>query len=269
MVVLNEFVDVVPSGMHRNKSATSILLKDELLGAMPTGFREVPDMLVDDDALVGGAVTYSTRPTVSCGTAQPTVADRIAHCASLNGVNATWDGAVNGNNAQGEWKLVTFNGTHEVWRDERTKLLWSDALGATNWCRASGVSGGGPYGQVDPSGYCNSGVNQDQTTPESWCTEDVGFATPAIYDSMKGGMRWTATASAPAVRWRLPTRTDFLQAEIDGIRFAVPNSIAVYWTSTMVSFDRQYASSFYGTFGGVFSVDFRNISTPKVRCIGR
>ncbi len=144
--VTGSFVDFVASMLHRDKTAQQMTLKQELEGTTPAGNRKVPDINKDDDGYTGGSVTYATRPTQVCGTVQDTVEARVTHCALQNTTLASWDGSVSGNAGQGLWKLVTYNGTHEVWRDERTKLLWSDHLGQTNWCRATGSSGGGPYG---------------------------------------------------------------------------------------------------------------------------
>lgn len=257
--------------LHRDRTATQKTLQEELAigsGSLPSGYRLVPDITKDDDGQSGGSVTLATRPTVSCGTSQSTVAERIASCAIANPAMATWDGSTMGNAGEGVWKLVTYNSTHEVWRDERTKWLWSDRLGTTNWCRGTGSSGGGPFAQADPSGYCTNGANQNQTTPESWCTEATGLNTPSAYDSMKGGMRLAATSSSPSVVWRLPTKYDYALAEINGLRFTLPNLSFNFMSATVSTLNRQSAW-FYDADGGYFDAGFRNAGTYSMRCIGR
>lgn len=265
-------VDLLASNMLRDKTAGQLGLKAELaLGsaALPSGYRYVPDIMKDDDGL-GGSVTLGTRPSVVCGTTQKTVELRVADCALANSDMATWDGASNGHAGEGQWKLVTYNGTHEVWRDERTKLIWSDNLGTTNWCRASGSSGGGPFGQVDPNNICDNIANQPvQAVPESWCTEHSAFNTPATYDSAKGGMRLAATSSSPSVIWRLPTRADFFQAEVDGFRFPLPNMNVSFWTATTLSYMRNAGWIFGGASGGHVDGGYRYTATYSVRCVGR
>jgi hypothetical protein len=272
------FVDFMASALHRDQTTAQITLKAELaqgVTALPAGYRKFPrignDILPtagDDDGYIGGSVTYALRPATSCGTNQSTVADRIAHCASQNPTRSTWDGSVSGNSGQGVWKLVTYNGAHEVWRDERTGLLWSDNLGTTNWCRASGASGGGPFGQVDQYNYCDNVTYQNQVTPESWCTEDPGVSTPGTYDSMKGGMRSAATATSPSVVWRLPTKWDYNQAETDGIRFPLPNMSFNFWSASVYTLFRISAWNFYGALGS-FGTASRNGAGTSVRCVGR
>ncbi len=267
------FLNFMASQMHRDRATSQNTLAQELaLGtaAVQSTYRQVPDITKDDDGYVGGSVTYALRPATPCGTTQSTVAGRIADCAAQNPTRSTWDGPTKGNAGQGVWKLVTYNSTHEVWRDERTTLLWSDTLvGTTSWCVASGNSGGGPYGEVDPFNYCDDISYQNQVTPESRCTEDAGLSTPGIYDSMKGGMRFAATGTSPSVVWRLPTAYDYQMANIDGIRFPLPNMAGLFfWSATVNSSDRELALVFGGGDGAFFG-DGRNVAAYSVRCVGR
>jgi hypothetical protein len=113
-----------------------------------------------------------------CGKTDATVTSKIADCAAKNPSVATWDGTAKGISGEGSWTLVTVyssavgdtDGTtcnttacYEVWRDNRTGLLWSDALdesGTTtfNWCHASGANNSSSvnsaYRSADPNGYC-------------------------------------------------------------------------------------------------------------------
>lgn len=266
------FVELFASTMLRDKTAAQISLRAELnLGttALPSGYRYAPDMTKDDDGMMGGSVTLGTRASSVCGTTQTTIEARIADCAATNSAMATWDGATKGVSGEGQWKLVTYNGTHEVWRDERTKLIWSDSLGTGNWCRASGSSGGGPFAQVDPSSICTNVANQSQVTPESWCTEYPGLNTPSTYDSAKGGMRLAATSASPSVVWRLPTRADFNQAEIDGIRHPLPHFDEDFWSASIYSASRNIAWYFSGYYGGMVQAAFRDNNSLSIRCVGR
>jgi hypothetical protein len=269
--VLGSFVVFMASQMYRDPATPQNTLAQELaLGttAVQSTYRQVPNITKDDDGYVGGSVTFALRPATPCGTTQSTVAARIADCAAQNPTRSTWDGPTNGNAGQGVWKLVTYNSTHEVWRDERTTLLWSDNLGTGNWCRASGSSGGGPYGQVDPFNFCDNVANQDQVTPESWCTEDAGLSTPGTYDSMKGGMRFAATGTSPSVVWRLPTWYDYKLADVNGIRFPLPNMATNFWSASVYTLGRGNAWYFFGDYG-TFSVTGRNTAGSFVRCVGR
>lgn len=270
----DDYVDVSPSGMLRDKTATQLTLRQELDlrgAALPTGYRAIPDLTKDDDGSSGNSVTFATRPSVICGTTQTNIADRVQHCATQNPTTSTWNGATQGHAAQGKWKLVTNNGTHEVWRDEMTGLVWSDYLVTDNWCRAAGNSGGGPAGEDDPSDFCDSPVYQDQTTPVSYCTEGLGYDTPPAYDSMKGGMRLTGSATSPSVRWRLPTAWDHQLAELHGIRYVLPNSGLNYWSSSGYSLVRSLALYTSGTVPGAVGGGYNRDSNVdiSVRCVGR
>lgn len=276
--VTRSFPDFIASMMHREKTAVQKTLRQELeLGtaALPTGYRIVPligsDIIPtpgDDDGDGSGSVTFATRPATPCGASQDTVEGRIADCAAANGATAEWDGSVNGNSGQAVWKLVTYNSGREVWRDERTQLIWSDRLGQTNWCRASGSSGGGAFAEADQYGYCDNITYQpNQGFPESWCREDPALDTPSIYDAMKGGMRLTATATSPSIVWRLATKWDWHIAEVDGIRFPLPNMLYFFWSSTLYATGRNSAWSFVGSHGNIGPA-FRN-GTLSVRCVGR
>jgi hypothetical protein len=270
-IIVNSFVDLMASMIHRDKTADQMLLSEEIAGDLISGNRKVPDITKDDDALTGTAVTYASRPTQVCGTTQTTIEARVAHCAAQNTSLASWDGSAKGNAGQGLWKLVTYNGTHEVWRDERTTLLWTDHLGQTNWCIASGNSGGGPYAQVDPNSICDDSGNQNQTTPESWCTEDASFNSPTAYDSMKGGMRLSATATTPSITWRLPTLWDYNLAEIDGIRYVLPNlgnGAGWAWSASIFSVNRSRAWVFQVTNTHIFDFANRISALGSVRCVG-
>jgi hypothetical protein len=153
-------------------------------------------------------------------------------------------------------------GGKEVWRDERTELLWGDYIANDTWCKATG------NGEVDPSGYCTGNT-------QSYCAEGGSRIkalagedwTTGVYDATKGGMGAVATASSPSVRWRLPTRNDWYIAEADGIRYVLPNMLYSFWSATVYSNARVNAWVFDGYVGGM-NLDNRSNSN-SVRCLGR
>jgi hypothetical protein len=190
---------------------------------------------------------------------------------------------------EGSWTLVTVykhgaaNGTtcdstcREVWRDDRTGLVWSDKIGSfsANWCGAAGSSNrsGSPYAEDDPAGICDSEFSQSQTSPVSLCFEDSDWlTTPTVatdgstfeYDSAKGGMRKLTT---PSVRWRLPTINDWKLANVNGVRRVLPNMSSSFWSASVRSGDRSYAWLFNGYYGYI-NYDYRSQGN-SVRCVGR
>ena len=280
------------SNVHRNQAAGGGNVMSQVAETttyagvgLPGGYREVPTIATDDDGYVSvgvtsSLVTLSTRPTGNCGTTQNTVSARITECASINGAAATWDGKFKANAGQGIWKLVTRAAANkEVWQDQRTGLLWSSVVTTSDsWCRAAGNAEAG-----DPSNYCNS-VSYQPSYPiaESWCAE-VGPTSMAeaagssetwstgTYASAKGGMGKTSTASSPSVRWRLPTRYDYQMADINGIRFVMPEMVTTgsgpEWTASVYSFNRGFAWVFTGS-TGLVTVNACS-GTLNARCVGR
>jgi hypothetical protein len=316
---------VLASGAHRDQTASQITYAQEAATGLGTGYRAVPNILKDDDGYTASAnaVLKLTRPTAGtwqlgptaagtrkvCGKSPTpnTIAGRISDCLSKNPGAATWNGAANGISGEGSWKLVSVYSTsvpddgttacdatcYEVWRDERTGLLWSDRLGESgaaptttaNWCRAAGNMQTAATTLVD----IDSGVagnqdcgDQDNTNPtktnfaynESWCAE-VGLTTPTgitagvtnittfEFDSAKGGMRWTTT---PAAKWRLPTKFDFEVADHNGIRHVLPNMATGFWSASVFSYNRSYAWRFFGNYGPVY--DLTRVNPIGVRCVG-
>ena len=234
---------------------------------LPAGYRDVPDVTKDDDGYDNSSspVVKVVRTSFSdCGTSQSTIASRIAHCAAKIGADATWDGAIKGTAGQGLWKLVTRNGaSKEVWQDQRTGLLWSSkSVTDSEWCKASGNQ------QNHVSGNCSSISTSycAEVSPLTSAFGDETWATPT-YAPAKGGM---GANSTPSVRWRLPTIYDYKLADVNGIRFVMPDmgaSGSVEWSASLVSHDRSGAWSFDSSDGAV-NLDLRS-STYSVRCVAR
>lgn len=242
--------------------------------ALPTTggyvYREVPQNNLDNEGYVGGSVTYATRPGTDCGTSG-TLANRIASCALANVASTPWNGAIKGNSGQGVWNLVTRSGANnEVWQDQNTGLLWSSDVttNANNWCEGAG--------SADPTdtGYC-------ATNTYSYCVEVLtpasasdgtgrGGTWTTVYSAKKGGM---GLQSSPSVAWRLPTNNDFYEADINGLKFVMPdagsNTVTTsQWSATVLGganstawlFDPRVMSNNY--------TGDRASSGTTVRCVG-
>jgi hypothetical protein len=296
------FSDLVASNMHRDVATAQMTLTTEISTLVyAPGYRDIPDVTKDDDGYNGSSpVLKATRPANTCGTTQATIAARIADCEEVNGSctngalttkatceadsstwtsTATWIGANKGISGEGTWRLVTrAAGGQEVWRDERTGLIWGDSAGSNTWCRASGnaqtlAQDGTGSGICDPADPIGHGA-QD-IMPTSICAES-GSLAPAlggedwvtgVYDVSKGGMGAVATGSSPSVRWRLPTKYDWHAADNNGIRFVLPNMDNAFWSASVVSYNRDYAWNFGGYYGSI-GASGRNVNRA-VRCVGR
>ena len=219
--------------------------------------------------IVGG------RPSIACGTSG-VIEARIADCSNLNGVKAFYDGKKFGQSGEGDWKLVTrtANG-YEVWRDERTKLLWSDVLSATyNWYRAAGYASN-DTNVANTGGYnATPGSGVQPNPPVSVCVDAAliptlsgsdPFTSPAVEDQRKGNLNY---AGNPSVIWRLPTIEDWKLAEVNGIRKVLKDVEGWFWSATS-SFHRHAPWMINTIDGGIQYWTGRDNSTQiRTRCIG-
>lgn len=254
---------------HTDKGVTASKLTEDFATTAPAGRLVVKNK--DDDGQSGTNVTFASRAAAACGVSQATLADKIADCTS------TWL-ASNGNSGQGSWTLVQVkvieqadpaiptdlctggNKCSEIWRDDRTQLLWSDVLhDAKNWCHASGSKQGTT---------CSNATNQDQTTPFSLCAEDGGHNTDSTYDLLKGEFR--LASGSIKTRWWLPTRYDWMEAEENGIRFVLPQMNKDFWSASALATDASKAWLFSnaGNSGGGLSTQVMT-NTLAVRCVGQ
>ncbi len=266
------------SNANRDKNTTQITQLQETVTyagtSLPNNYREMPFVSKDDDGSFSSNATKVVRTTfVNCGLTQTTITARISDCATLNGVNATWDGQVKGNNGFGVWKLVTRTAANiEVWRDERTGLLWSSKVATSkNWCKASGNNNSSVvtntnFKENDPNGTCTNSSNQNTTTaPISYCLENAQFDTSNVNAAGKAGLK---ASSTPTVRWRLPTLNDYLQAQVDGINLVLPDFSTSYeWTATINSANTSQAWM-YRPASTIIATNPRS-NNRDVRCVGR
>lgn len=131
---------------------------------------------------------------------------------------------------------------------------------------------GGPLQPAAPISYCAESASLNPPAGDDWLTPN--------YISAKGKMGKNST---PSVRWRLPTTTDFKQADINGIRFVFPDmglsgsnrpspdgSLGGQnsnWVHTTRSTAPSSAQIFY-TSSGNFASSTKN-GTNHIRCVGR
>ena len=287
-----DYISVAPSGAFRDPGTSQITIAEETGRGLPANYHTVPVLAQDGTFSTIVPLVNHTQTSVDCGYLQSSIDERIADCSAKAGAAAVWDGPLLGSGTEGVWKLVSSHNSKEVWRDERTHLIWSDQLGkTTSWCRAAGAREAS-----DTKNYGCSNFGDDPTNPfrvyflagaqikpsaglaESWCAEAFNLSTPSgfnandrSYDDAKGGMRLGNTAVR--VAWRLPTKQDYLQAELDGIRKVVPNMSGFYYhTATPDGEGSPNAVTFWGTQGMMgyypyYSNRSRTTYT-HVRCVG-
>lgn len=300
------------SGMHRDKSVPQLTLNEEnnnFSGLsdeyLPTSvpnyydsakpYREVTSIMKDDDGSAADQNIFPTPPRASWGQTQcgvgvtmTTIDLKISDCGAKFGSLSAWDGVTSGNAGQGRWTLVVrkinaSTGTMvEVWRDERTMMLWSSLVSESiNWCKASGSSGtsnttvANRYKEADPSNICNNSANQNQAVGVpvvSACLEDLGFTTTDSDININGKADLNLTSS-PKIHWRIPTFYDYEVAEYNGIRFVMPDMGTqrtvplVEWTGTINSANRAEAWGINSMDGAHRTINRSDLA--GVRCIGR
>lgn len=239
------------SGIFRDKNSTQLTYMSEISSSSGlSNVRTIPDIRFDDDGTDGKTVSSRTnlnRPTNTCGIGKTeTLAQKITDCLSKNEKTATWDGKLYATAGESVWKLVTFSetesGTFEIWYDSRTQMLWSDIVSASaNWCQASGSD----LPQTDVVGVPCASLGKGQ----SLCTN---------YDPIE----------LPKVNWRLPTRNDYLQGDLDGLRFVLKFDTSNAWTATTAT-NATVRKSAWG-----YNISTANLMAEEmtelrhVRCIG-
>ena len=328
------------SFIHRDKGIsdpTQISLADAKGNdSLPSEYREIPVVATDDygtpntasvNRVVRGTNEWNGGvPRRICGEGIASIADRIANCDTVHTIKPDWDhtptdgainwqGAINGNASEGNWTLVTVyssiadedngdpctTGCYEVWRDDRTGLIWSDRLGdhsntvnsgKWNWCVATGNTEDNTNGVECRQSQAGSLNNQalslcaqgiGLTTPDSrWTeTDNTNLGAPTytganeILDA-KGGMRLEANhdpaGSSPVMRWRVPTVHDYFAGLANGVFYVLPHihyTTAPWgeWSASVYATVRDSAWLFGGSGGGIAYAG-RN-GTSGVRCVGR
>lgn len=241
------------SGIHRAQGKALITYATEInIDSDSADIRPIPDMRLDDEGADGKNVntrTEKVRPSAFCGlTLKATLKEKIADCATKNSDKAIWNGTTEAGSAEAIWKLVSLGElpstgeTFEIWLDGRTGMVWSHiAETEANWCQASGS-------QLTTSD--NVGENCATTGKGQKLCADLSIA------------------ELPGVTWRLPTRHDFLQADIDGIRFVLIPGTTTYWTATTSSdVTARNKAWTYNMLNGTLVAELMN-TTRSIRCIG-
>lgn len=240
----------VRSQLHRLRLTSVLSTAQESANAesLPVGYDNIPNIFEADDGFGSNSrsVIHAPHSGQSCGvgTAFATIQERMTNCETLNPGQASWKALSSGNAGEGNWSLVLRNvDGKEIWLDETTNYLWSDVVAdATGWCDASG----------NRQGIADGGkVDCQILGTRSLCADS---ALPGIPESQ--------------VSWRLPTRGDFLQADLDGARFVLRNvSTMSFWTATVNGSNRDEAWSILQSTGALSAVS--RAEGRAVRCIGR
>ncbi len=248
----------INSGIHREKGAPVLTYALEIKKTLANDvsdilYRIIPSMEKDDEGSSKNVITLSSlgRPRVECGSGTFTGIDaRIIDCATKNGESAVWDGIKYASNAESKWRLVRRSTSgNEIWLDELSGMVWSDLIttdagvNVFNWCRASG------------------------NTESDTATETVDCSSFAAMEKVCVGM--VSDGIGTDIKWRLPTRNDILQSDLNGSRFVLKKESDVgLWTATISSQSTGRSEAWvYKSKDGTL-VPGNLLSERQVRCIG-
>jgi hypothetical protein len=225
--------------------------------------------------------------------------------ACVTGAGLHWNASPQASNASsgGTCQGGIAGGCIEVWRDERTKLVWSSPmLGAYvdqtysgyNWFQAAGYSknattqsdtdyeGAGPT--VAGGGSTYSATNCSNPATKT-CQPDLaisvcadagvvaglnGVATYQNPDATNGTVDESLSKggmTGPSHQWRLPTIEDFKLADVNGMRKVLAGMDNCFWSASSDSSSRGYAWSFCG--GGGYMNGYGRYGSYPVVCVGR
>lgn len=242
-----------PSYLHRERGAPILTSLEEVARIISNdlpivSYRTIPLMEKDDEGSPANVITRGDlgRPQTPCGLGNnfTGIDSRITDCFQKNADKALWEGFRYGASGESTWKLVARgeSGT-EVWLDNRTGLVWSDIVATGNWCKAAGN---------DDLPIANATVNCNELMEQTRVCQDL---------SIEG--------LGSTVSWRLPTRNDFLQADLDGIRFVLKKESALgLWTATMKAASTERKEAWvYNSLDGTLSTGELS-SEHQVRCLG-
>lgn len=289
-----------------DRSDGVLTLKEVSLSSFASKYQAIPNVVTDTDGRhsnVGGIAKKHYlerivgRPDKECGTSG-TVSQRVSLCRQENGAKAFYDGRQYGQAGEGDWSLVTrLSSGEEVWRDERTKLLWSDKTSITyQWFHASGYAKLTATSVAETSYNSQPGVGTacrdhlsvqipcQSLNPISLCAEVdddgvvVGGGADPLYDES-----YTPTSDASIekdfkgslgvtqdVLWKLPSIDDWKMADVNGLRKVLRTTDSLYWSSTTNSQTRSNVWIYSEDTGLIYNTGGSRSggSTIFVRCVG-
>jgi hypothetical protein len=248
----------------RDFGTAVLTLAEEALAPNSSGYRVAPvstdgemRMIPDPPAAPRspGQLSLANYST-DCGKVG-NVTNRILDCKDNYSAAATWTGSEQGIYAETTWVLVTRDSSAGtiIWKDTGTGYLWTSKIATNvNFCAAAGADNG--YGPVTCAG--------NDVAKLSYCSENTGFSYPAGVPDKLGNL----SLASGKVQWRLPTRADFLKAELDGLRYVHEFDLADnFWSSNVWS---QSAGNIwtYSADGSIKNSTTNSDTSTDVICVG-
>lgn len=232
------------SQMYRYKGSEQFTYTGEIKNIqkndLPLSHRTIPNIEYDIDAKVEHVKPFE-NPAVICGNSNDqSIKGRHADCFAKHPLKdfVEWSGKNQGISGEGDWQLISNSkGTEDsnkiVWQDFSTSYLWSDVMDGYSWEEAAGIGA---------TNLENRPCQAKLDSPK----HELGRINPDI------------------VSWRLPNRNEFLQADLNGSRFVLPNTKGLVWTASYAGDNKAWAINV-----ATGELIQQAISTTlAVRCIG-
>ena len=237
----------------RDFGTAVLTLMQEALAPNSSGYRVAPGL--GDGELRSEAQLSLTSFLTDCGQTG-SVSNRILDCKGEYSASATWVGSTEGLYAETTWTLVTRDTIAgiAIWKDSGTGYLWTTRIATdVSFCQAAGVDSTS-YGFI-----CNS----NNVAKRTYCSENSGFTYTSGVTEKLGNLN----VASGKVMWRLPTRADFLKAELDGLRYVLSmEETDNFWSANTWSVDPGSIWTFSAE--GVLTTTEITNSTTDVICVG-
>lgn len=193
---------------------------------LPQNYLEIPS----EEVYESKVILQDNEFSVSCGDINnETLKDRINDCSTKYQDNKLtyWKAYAKGISGEGNWTLVASNPETktQIWKDDTTGLLWTSIIETGDFEKAA----------KDPKRTCEN--------------FKLLAKNPFNLDQ---------------AAWRLPTRSDFLQADINGARFVLPDRDNIFWSASQI--DKDSAWSINQKTGILSKSSIK--SELSIRCIG-
>ena len=208
---------------------------------LPATHRTIPNTTEDIPTSVDLPKALA-NPNTSCGnTKEGSMTARHNACLVANGnvdLMVFWNGKNQGIQGEGGWQLIsnskpTTGANKVVWQDLTTGYLWSDVHVGYTWEEAAGIG---------ETNLTNRPCQAKADAPK----DELGRIGPDV------------------VSWRLPNRNEFLQADLNGSKYILPNKDEFVWTASYAGSNTAWAIKVATGELVLRSID----DSLGVRCIG-
>lgn len=172
-------------------------------GTIETSSHLIPNLETDLESTVAHALPAES----DCGLDKTmTVTEKRIDCQNKNPLMYKWEGKTNGLYGEGNWLLVMKEGAITLWADTNTGLIWSALLEKKSYKTSN-------FGSETESASCVASSE----------SKELGYLAETN------------------IKWRLPTRNDFLLADLNGARFVLSDDDNTFWSASPIDSTTSWA----------------------------